>query len=60
MAILRTEKIGNDPHFSSCYDILADAVADLAEFPAAGVGSMAYVLATGKVYVKKASEWAEV
>lgn len=58
MAILRTELIGNDPHFSNCYDLLVDDVADLAGFPAAGVGSMALVREDGKVYVKAdTGEW---
>lgn len=57
MAILRTELIGNDPHFSNCYDVLADAVADLDELSAAGVGSLAYIRADGKTYVKTASGW---
>lgn len=60
MAILRTELIGNDPHFSNCYDVLADAVADLAELPAAGVGSLAYVRADSKVYVKTTTGWEAV
>lgn len=59
MAILRTEIVGRDPHFSSCYDILADEVSDLAEFPA-GAGSMALIRDDGKVYVKTdAGEWEE-
>ena len=60
MSILRTEIVGRDPHFSNCYDLLVDDVADLADFPAAGTGSMALVREDGKVYVKAdTGEWEE-
>ena len=43
------------------YDLLAETASDLTGLPRAAVGSLAYVLADGKLYVKKAdASWAEV
>lgn len=62
MAILRSEiqpNLSSGSDTRSTYDCIAQTAADLNEANTAhmGVGSMAYVIATGSVYVKESSGW---
>ncbi len=65
MAIVRSEIQANQSSGTdsrSTYDCIAETAADLNEANTSqmGIGSMAYVLENGSVYIKTATGWTEV
>ena len=62
--VLRKEmkkKLPGDSGELVVYDLIAETAADLTGLPRAAVGSLAYVLSDGRLYVKKADAgWGEV
>lgn len=55
--VLREEYVGYDQQQGAVKDYLVDAATDLANLNNAGVGSLAYIRASGDIYVKTATGW---